>query len=381
MKNKIKIVGFILFIIFISFSRVYAENIEKEIKNYVDMDEYINVLQDYVNEEEEYDLNFSDIYNMLTKQSELDYSNIVSKLLNIFSSNFVKAINNSIVILIIMIIISILSSIQLDEKSDVLKLANLVCYILIISLSIYVFIDVMKNLSKTITSLTTLMQVISPFLMSIIMATGAITSTGIIQPMLLFGASAIGFLVNYIIIPFLEISVALKVISMISESLKFDKLSNLFSGSSKWLIVVSLTIFLGILSLETSLSSSVDALAVKTTQAAVSNFVPVVGKFFSDSFETVVGAFKIVGNVAGIIGIISILLVAFVPIIKIISIIVVYSILSALMEPICQDVKIGKYIDYLIGVYKIALGIIIGVSILFVISTGIIFNIAKVLVS
>lgn len=381
MKNKIKIIFFILFIAFIPFSSVYAEDIEKEIKNYINMDEYINTLQGYVNEEEVYNLDFFDIYNMLTKQSELEYSNIVTKFLNIFSSNFIKAINNSIIILIIMIVIAILSSIQLDEKSEVLKLANLVCYILIVSLSIYVFIDVMKSLSKTVTSLTTLMQVISPFLMSIIMATGAITSTGIIQPMLLFGASAIGFLVNYIVIPFLEISVALKVISMVSENLKFDKLSNLFSGSSKWIIVVSLTIFLGILSLETSLSSSVDALAVKTTQAAVSNFVPVVGKFFSDSFETVVGAFKIVGNVAGIIGIISILLVAFVPIIKILSIIVVYSILSALIEPICQDAKIGKYIDYLIGVYKISLGIIIGVSILFVISTGIIFNIAKVIIN
>lgn len=381
MKNKLIIILFCIFILLTAFQMVYAEDNNEELYEYVNIDGYINTLQSYVNDVPNYDLDFSDIYTMLTKQSKVEYSNIIIKILNMFSSNFVKAINNSIIILIVMIINSILSSMQLDEKSDVLKLANLVCYILVISLSIHVFIDVMGSLSKEITTLTTLMQVISPFLMSIIMATGAITTTGVIQPLLLFGASAIGFLVNYIVIPFLEISVALKVISMISDTIKFDRLSNLFSGSSKWIIVVSLTIFLGILSLESSLTSSVDALAVKTTQAAVSNFVPVVGKFFSDSFETVVGATKIVGSVAGIMGIIAILLVSVVPIMKILSIIIVYSILSSVIEPICQDIKIGKYIDYLVGVYKIALGVIIGVTILFVISTGIIFNIAKAVVA
>ena len=68
--------------------------------------------------------------------------------------------------------------------------------------------------------------------------------------------------------------------------------------------------FLTILSIETNLTTSVDSLAVKTTQSAVSNFVPVVGKFFSDSFESVVGASKIISNVGGTLGIIAIIVVA-----------------------------------------------------------------------
>ena len=122
------------------------------------------------------------------------------------------------------------------------------------------------------------------------------------------------------------------------------------------------------------MSSSVDALAVKTTQAAVSNFVPVVGKFFSDSFETVVGATKIISNVGGTLGIISVIIIAIIPILKITCITIIYSLLSALIEPICNDSNLNKYISGFVSIYKTTLGILIGVTILFIISTGIILN-------
>ena len=48
-----------------------------------------------------------------------------------------------------------------------------------------------------------------------------------------------------------------------------------------------LTIFVGLLSLEGTLSSSVDGLTAKTAKVAISNFIPVVGKVLGDSIDTV----------------------------------------------------------------------------------------------
>ena len=45
-----------------------------------------------------------------------------------------------------------------------------------------------------------------------------------------------------------------------------------------WILGVILTIFVGLISVEGSLSSSVDGITAKTTKAAVSSFIPVVGK-------------------------------------------------------------------------------------------------------
>lgn len=213
------------------------------------------------------------------------------------------------------------------------------------------------------------------------MRLGAITSTGIIQPLLLFISSAVGLLINYIVVPFFCVSVAFNVICSISENLKLSKFAKLFPSVALWLTGISLTIFLGVLSLETSLTTEVDSLSVKTTQAVVSNFVPVVGKFFSDSFETVIGATKIVGKVGGTLGILAIIIVSLVPIVKIASVFIVYSLLVALSEPVCQEESVQKYLAGFSNIYKTLLGILIGIIILFVISTGIILNLSSKIVT
>ena len=130
------------------------------------------------------------------------------------------------------------------------------------------------------------------------------------------------------------------------------------------------------LTLKGSVTTSVDTLAIKTTQAAVSNFVPVVGKFFSDSLETVVASTKIISKTGGILGIIVIIILALIPVIKISAIMLFYKILSALIEPICADKDISEYIGTFANVYQTILGILIGISILFVISIGIILNLS-----
>jgi len=353
------------------------ENILNEVGENVNLDGYISSLQEYVNESDIDGVEVNDFVSSLINGSGIDYKNLLLKLLSIFSSDLLKVISGAIVIFIILIIMAIVSSLELEEKSDIAKLTHLVCYLAIVVIIFSSFVDIISSFKNVITSITTLMQTVSPFLMAVIMATGKITTTGIIQPILLFIASAIGFIINYIVVPFISISVSLNIISNISENLNLGKMSKLFNSFSMWTISVTLTIFLGILSLETTLTSSVDTLAVKATQTAVSNFVPVVGKFFSDSFETVVGATRIIANVGGIIGIVVIFVISIIPILKIFATMLVYMVLNSLIEPICNNEQISKFLSGFISTYKTLLGILIGVAILFVISTGIILNLAS----
>ena len=299
-------------------------------------------------------------------------------MLEIFASEVSSAIKGTVTIFIIVIIMAILSNLELDNKSDITRIAHLACFIVIATITVATFLQTVNMLKTTINTMGTLMQVISPFLLSVLIATGKISTTGIIQPLLLFLASSV---VTYFVIPLLSISVAFNVICSISENIRLEKLSKFFSNVSLWTIGVVLTVFLGVLSLETSLSSSVDSLSVKTTQAAVSNFVPVVGKFFSDSFEVVVGATKIIGKTGGIIGILGIVIVGIIPIFKITSIMVIYMLLAAFVEMITTDKLILKYLSGFVNVYKTMLGILIGVVILFVISTGIILNLVNSIVT
>lgn len=358
-----------------------TNNITESTKKTYNLDEYIDTINNSVNENLGQEIDFKNIANELLNKNDINHKNLFTKLLEIFASEVSSAIKGTVTIFIIVIIMAILSNLELDNKSDITRIAHLACFIVIATITVATFVQTVNMLKTTINTMGTLMQVISPFLLSVLIATGKISTTGIIQPLLLFLASSVGFIVTYFVIPLLSISVAFNVICSISENIRLEKLSKFFSNVSLWTIGVVLTVFLGVLSLETSLSSSVDSLSVKTTQAAVSNFVPVVGKFFSDSFEVVVGATKIIGKTGEIIGILGIVIVGIIPIFKITSIMVIYMLLAAFVEMITTDKLILKYLSGFVNVYKTMLGILIGVVILFVISTGIILNLVNSIVT
>lgn len=377
------VIAFLLF--FCLYDVVIAEeSIENDITTSVSetfgIDSYIDTINGYVESSGEYNIDLATIAEELVSAEGINYKGIIVKIISAFSKEILSTIKSVSSIFIIIVIMGLLSSLDVEEKGDITKIAKLICFIAIATITVMNFIDVMNMFKNVVSTLTTIMQIVSPFLMSVLIATGQVTTTGIIQPLLLFISSFIGFLVNYVAFPFFTISVAFNIVSTISENVRFDKMAKMFSSSAIWIIGVMLTIFLGVLSLEGSISASVDSLAVKTTQTAVSNFVPVVGKFFSDSFETVVGATQIIGKVGGSIGIIGTIIVAMVPILKILSIAVVYQMLVAVTEPICNDKTIMKYLDGFASLYKNLLGILIGIVILFVISTGITLNLVAAVV-
>lgn len=356
------------------------ENLDKVTDSAAQMynlDEFVETINDSVKENIGQEIEFKNIANDILNKNNIDHKNLILKLVELFSKEISSAIKGAITIFIIVVIMAIISNLELEKKSDITSIAHLACFIIIATITIATFVQTIAMLKSVINTMSTLMQVISPFLLTVLIATGSISTTGIIQPLLLFLASSVGFIVTYFIIPLLSISVAFNTICSISENIRLEKLAKIFSSTSIWSIGVILTVFLGVLSLETSLSSSVDSLGIKTTQAAVSNFVPVVGKFFSDSFEVVVGATKIIGKTGGVIGIIGIIVVAIVPILKIASIMGIYMLLSALVEPICTNNLISKYLYSFANIYKTILGVLIGVVILFIISTGIILNLVN----
>ena len=99
-----------------------------------------------------------------------------------------------------------------------------------------------------------------------------------LQPIILFIITFIGNFINTILIPVTLISVALNIVSNISDKVQISKLSKFINSSIVWILGIVLTIFVGVSSLEGSITNGVDAVTVKTTKAVVSNFIPIVGK-------------------------------------------------------------------------------------------------------
>ena len=377
MKKIVQIIIALIITAFLVNSEVLAQdgNVALEqVGESLQLDKYLNVFKTYIQENDINELNINEMYTSLVSGNGVNYQ----KLSDIFISNLFKQIKSSATsvttLFVIIVVMAILTNLQLDKDSDVVKISRLIIVMCVGAILLKIYIGIVQIFNNIIKILSNSMQVVAVFLTGILVASGKITSVGIIQPLLLFVASFICVVTQYIVVPFFTISIAINIISKISTDIKLDKMSGIFRKSSLCIFSSIIAIFVLILSMETTITKSIDGIYFKTTQNIVSDVVPVVGKFLSDSLDTVLGATELIGKAGGIIALIVTILIVSVPVIKIFVVFALYKILAALSEPINEDKILSEFINGFADVYKDMLGILIGITILFVMATGIIMS-------
>jgi len=90
------------------------------------------------------------------------------------------------------------------------------------------------------------------------MYTGSITTSGMLEPIILFMINFTGNAIQNILIPLMLIVTSLIIISKISDQVKIDKISKFMKSGVTWFLGIVLTIFVGIVSLEGTMSASID---------------------------------------------------------------------------------------------------------------------------
>lgn len=339
-------------------------------------------ISDFINEAKTYtkdSMSDIDLNKLLSSAITGKIDNI--GLIKLFWSLLGKEVLNSVTILssviVIIVIHGILKSISdgLGNKS-VAQITYYIQYILIVTLVMTSFADIINMVKQSIQNLVGFMNSLVPILITLMITTGNIASAGMLEPIILFIITLIGNFIINVIIPIVLVSTALGIISQISDKVQIDKLSKFFKSSSVWVLGVILTLFVGITSLEGTLSSSVDGITAKTTKAAVSNFIPVVGKILGDAVDTVMGCSIILKNALGIVGVIIIIGICIIPIVKLVTLMTVYYLGAALCQPIA-DAKITKLLSHMGDTFKLLLAILTSVSVMLIIGVTLVVKISN----
>lgn len=369
MKQKIIII--ISFIILLNslLNSCFALNQVEEISKSMDLEGMLNTLKEYTS-----DIDLDKILDDLLSGNGVEYSSLLGGLLNRLFVEIRASIKTAIYIAIVLVLLGIIKSLEIDKDGTIEKVVSIVGFLIVVTMLLKNYGDNLNLFKETISNLTKIVSVISPIILSILITTGEVVTSGVIGPVLLFLTGTLGNIVNNIIVPLLTISLVFNIITNCSRVVKLEKLSSMCKSGAMWIVSVVFALFLGVLELESSVSTSVDGVTVKTTQAAVSNLVPVVGKFLSDSLEVVMGASELIGKSVGAIGIVVLIIVLVIPLIKILVIGVVYKLLEAFSEAIITDEKISKIIGGFAKQYTALLGIMVGTGATFVIAIGIVMS-------
>ncbi len=297
--------------------------------------------------------------------------------LKILGKEIVSSITIIGSILAIIVIHSILKSISENlGNNNTSQIAYFVEYILIITMIMANFAVIIESIKNTISNLVGFMNCLVPILISLIIATGQVASGAVLQPILIFAVIFIGNIINLVILPITTASMILSIASNISDKVQIGNLAKFFKSSITWFLGFTITIFVGLLSLEGTLTSSVDGITIKGIKSAASTFIPVVGKALGDSVDTVLGATSLIKNSVGFVGIVIVIAICILPIVKLIILNIMYSLLGAVSEPLA-DKKIVNVIGQVSGVFKILLGIMFFVSVLLIVGIALTLKISN----
>lgn len=286
MKKKICVI--VLTILILISKNCYASNNTEEINKDTILNEQQASfeIKDFLKEAENYlpdfisDIDISNIFNSAVK-GNIDNSTFLKKIWEKLGAQIIDALKILINILIIILIHSILKSITDGlENSEVAKIVYYVQYILIVTIIMANFSDILKLINNTIDNLIGFSQSLIPLLITLMAYTGSITTTTVIEPVLLFLIEFIANMIKVLIIPIVSIITVLIIVSNLTDRIQISKLGNFMKSSIIWSLGIILTLFVGVVSLEGSLTSSIDGVTAKTAKAAVSSLIPVVRKNF-----------------------------------------------------------------------------------------------------
>lgn len=358
----------------ISMANTEEEIIDSQMDSF-NISNFIDEANKYSNEVLK-DINIKNLLNNAIK-GELNTNELLKKCFPLLGTEIKEALKVMGNILIIVLIHSILKSVSdnLNNKS-VAQITYYVQYILIATVIMSNFSSIITLTKEAVANMISFIQLLFPLLMTLMLASGSVVSVNLVQPIILFIINLISNIFQTIIIPIILVSTALSIISRISDRIQINKLSKFLKSSSIWIIGILLTIFVGVLSIEGTLGSSVDGITAKTAKAAISTFIPVVGKVLGDAVDTVIGCSAILKNAIGIVGVIVVITICIVPILKLAIITVIYHLTSALCEPIA-DSKIVGLIAQMADTFKILLAILCSISVMLIIGITLVINISN----
>lgn len=375
----------ILIILFL-FEIVNGDGIESLIEKEIDQLSLEN-LQEFANRINEESgglipqLNIKDIIKMsFNKNHTFSIKELVNGIWRYIMMELLQNIHLLGKIIILSVFCAIFQNLHSGFQNESIgKLAYSICYVMIIILAVQSFDIVSKTCIDTIDSMVLFMQSILPILITLLLSVGGITSSSLFQPIVYTSVTAISTFIKTVVIPLVIFSSILSIISNISEKIRITRLASLIRGIAIALLGIVLTAFTGVISVQGLAASSLDGVMAKTAKFAVDSFVPIIGDFLSEAFDTVIGCSLLIKNGISIAGLFLLLLIALLPIIKILAIFLSYKISAALIQPIIDN-ELVQSLNDISNSILVLLCCMISVGILFFIAITIIMGIGNMTV-
>ncbi len=348
-----------------------SDSIDDQLEN-IDLSELEDFLNSIKDKPENFDF-VNKIYQMLNGEYDFDYNDILSYISGIFFSNLSEVAP----ILLSIVAIAILSGIINNLKSNFMSQGTsdiifFVCFLGVILLLGSEIISIYLKTKNLIETLSKLNQIMSPIILTLMVASGGNVSASVYKPAVAFLSGGIINIFLTVVLPLVILGAVFTVVSNFSPTIKLNKLSDCSNSIIKWIIGLSVTIFGLFLSVQGITSASFDGISIRATKYAISNSIPIIGGFLKDGFDLVVAGSVLIKNAIGVVSIFALLFSILSPILYMATFSILLKFISGIIQPFADSRICGlcecasKTITYLV-VAILMVGLMIFITVLLMI--------------
>ena len=260
-----------------------------------------------------------------------------------------------------------------NASADAAKYATVISAVSVIAAPISSVITASVSAMK---GCAVFMTAFVPVFAAVTAAAGNAATSVSMSALLLGAAQGVSFIANFVVIPlmggYLAITIAASVSPIISNSGIADGIKKL----SFWIMSLTSTVFIGILSIQTALGSAADGLSVRTAKFIIGSAVPVAGTALSEALTTVTAAMGTLKASVGIYGVIA-CAVIFLPLLAELFLWRLVLMVISSVSGLFSLGKISSVIKGVDSVMAVLIGIILLTLAVFIISLTIVVGAAK----
>lgn len=231
--------------------------------------------------------------------------------------------------------------------------------------------SLIESSASAVKGISLLMDGFVPLYAGILTVGGqAATGTGM-SFLLLFAAGLVGSLSSFVIVPLMSCYLGVGVVGSVMPLGTTNRLGDGIKKAAMWILSLVLTVFIGILSIQTCVNRAADNLGLKTVRFMIGSFVPVAGGALSETLGTLMGSVGLLKSSVGMFAVVAIAAVVLPVVIEMLIWRLVLFGLEMVSELLGTQMKtdILRAAD---SVLAVLIGVMLFVAALFIISLGII---------
>lgn len=298
-------------------------------------------------------------------KGDLSVDTIMKAVVSLFFKEVKSVLALVVSIVTIAILCALLKNLQDSFNNEsISQVAFYACYALIIIILSKSFIISLSVAQNVINDVSNFMNALLPILVTMIALAGGVTQAATMDPFVIGAVILIPKIYTNVIIPMILMGFVLEFANNISEEHKITNLCKLMKQCIMWFQGIIVTAFIALLTIRGITSNTMDAVTLKTAKFAVDNFIPILGKTFSDAITSVAGYSLIIKNAISSIGLVVVLLIMLYPIIKLVLMTLIYKISAALVEPV-SDSRITKSLEAAGNSMVLIISCVLTVSLMF----------------